>query len=162
MHGIPYSLQFIIPVVLLLCMYPFASIYRTFAKEKRDIIVAMSVIIIALAGFAYIKINAFKLNEYKARLDSEYNMCINWKNQMEIIKNRCWYNKNDACQLGFEDLQKQFSIRKDKISLYSDQELIGLKKLPEMHEKLQSCAVCVEQMDMQTAMRNDSKCNKVR
>lgn len=146
MYGIPYSLLFLISFVMLLCIYPIPGICHNFSKDKNKLFFAILGIFLLQLGCASAKLYKFKQGEYKESIVREYNMCINWKNQMEIIRNRCKYKTKNNCKDDFEKMKKKFSERKEKISLYSNQELLTIKNLPELHNNLQVCATEIESM----------------
>ena len=155
MFGIPYSLVYLIPFAFLLFLYPIAGVRRSISSKRIFVFCIIILIFIFHSGIAYFKINNFKLNEYKDRLNSEYSICLNWKNQMEIIKNRCLFSHNETCEKDFYGLKASFGIREKKISLYENPDLIGIQKLPELHDKLKNCAGEIGNLEL-----NDKEENK--
>lgn len=128
---------YVLPALFLLLIYcGIFQVYIRFEKYK-----GYCVVLILLAG-AIIGYTSFRsksnyeITKLNVAVNSEYSLCLSWKNQMEIIENRCLYSSSD-CSVQLDSLRRKFEDRKErKQNLYKRKDNVEIKNL----SKLNKCA----------------------
>lgn len=130
-------LLYVLPALFLLFIYcGIFQVYIRFEtyKNRRVLLILLVVVIIGFAAFLSKK--SYEDTKLNVAVNSEYSLCLSWKSQMEIIKNRCHYSNSD-CSVQLDLLRKKFEDRKErKQNLYKRKNNGEIKNL----SNLKNCA----------------------
>lgn len=124
---------YVLPALLLFFVY--CGVLQVFInyKNRYSRIVSIIVVSFVFAVIIHLGIKAkdnYEIEKRKMAVNSEYNLCRNWKNQMDIIYKRCRYSNTD-CSEQLKDLKEKFDDRKSmKMEMYEKWQDIG--SLPEL------------------------------